>query len=127
MAFESTELENEIRKLLDEKLCQGVLSGEDCLHILLELAKAKDEEALKEAVKGIAKKFPFFEEVILLEAQKKQESLHDIVHGFVEQLIKKDPVKAAEISKMALKKETTLEQLFEFSPEFKQFYEKKTQ
>jgi hypothetical protein len=120
-----TELENEIRKLLDEKLMQGALSSEDCLHILLELAKAEDEEALRETVKGIAGKFPIFEEVILFEARKKQESLHDIVHEFVEQLIKEDPAKAAEISKLALNKETKLEQLFEASPEFKEFYENK--
>ena len=120
-------LEDQIRALLEQRLGQGLLEIDDVIAITLELGKAQTEQELKEAVKKVAESYPIIKDVLVTEEQAKREDMHDIVQKFVGTFVLQDAVAAARLSQLALKKGVTLEELFEFSSEFKDFYEKNKQ
>lgn len=117
-------LEDEIRRLLQERLGQGVLEVDDIIAITLELGRAKTINELKAAILKIADKYPVIRDVLITEEKEKRESMHEFVQEFLSVYVQKDPLKAAKLAELALKKGITMEELFKFSPEFKEFYEK---
>jgi len=119
------ELDHKIRKLLDQRLGQGVLSSDDLLVICLELGEAKTEKALQKSLTSLSKRYEVLKDLIVEEKAIEREALQSIVKDFMSEFIKEDPAKAAKLGEMALKKDVTEEELFEFSPEFENFYKKK--
>ena len=119
------ELDHKIRKLLDQRLGQGVLSSDDLLVICLKLGEAKTEKELRKGLAGLSKRYDVLKDIIVEEKALEREALQSIVKDFLSEFIKKDPAKAAKLAEMALKKDITAEELFEFSPEFENFYKQK--
>lgn len=119
------EIDAKIRQLLSQRLGQNLLNEDDLLEITLKLGQATNEEDLRMAAMELMKKFPFLEDAFMSERQARQRNLHDIVQEFIPILLKQDPVKAAKLGEMAMRKNSTLEELLEFSPEFKNYYEQK--
>ncbi|MBU1993051.1 MAG: hypothetical protein ABH856_01260 [Patescibacteria group bacterium] len=119
------EIDVKLRQLLSERLGQNLLSEDDLLEITLKLGQAENEEELRAAAQELTKKHPFLEDAFMAERQIKQRNLQDIVQEFIPTFIKQDPVQAAKLGEMAMNPNISLEELFEFSPEFAKHYNQK--
>lgn len=119
------QIDEKIRHILSQRLGQNLLNEDELLEITLELGKAQNEEELREAARKLMQRYPFLEDAFLSEKHERRMDIHAIVQEFIPVLLAHDPVKAAKLGELAMRKDVSLEELFEFSNEFKNYYEQK--
>ena len=122
LAFEKSyvELQNKVKNLLARALQTHTISIEELMAILTIFEKTETHAELEAFIEIFAEAFPILQQ---FEQEKRESSKSDLetkMKNVVSVMIKKDPLKATQIAKAALKPGMTWEALKEEFPEIEE-------